>query len=122
MGAMTRWPRVLPFLCLNSVVTVTRVSPGHFSERPPDDVPVSPRLLVFVIRLEWSQIYSAMKTKPNGLRKQILASSIALAAPSWGPLGVARADGNGRFTYLDPNASEPSTLFYRSIGPVNKEH
>jgi hypothetical protein len=47
-----------------------------------------------------------------------IEASQTLSAPSWGSIGTSRADGNGRFSYLDSNAQAPDVLFYRSAGPV----
>ena len=50
----------------------------------------------------------------TGKTYQILASA-SMTNPSWFPLGRASADGNGRFSFLDPNDNDPSVRFYRAL-------
>lgn len=46
-------------------------------------------------------------------------TSPSVGNPSWGPVGLTHADVNGRFTFMDSDAKDPSALFYRTSGPVN---
>lgn len=41
----------------------------------------------------------------------------SLTNPTWGPIGLSSADGNGRFTFMDSDKRDPS-WFYRAVGPV----
>jgi hypothetical protein len=54
----------------------------------------------------------------TGITYQIEAAS-SLENPSWKPLGLSRADGNGRFSYMD-SAAAPGNLFYRASGPIQR--
>jgi hypothetical protein len=42
-----------------------------------------------------------------------------LTNPSWGPVGLSSADGNGRFTFMDSDKRDPS-WFYRAVGPITR--
>jgi hypothetical protein len=54
----------------------------------------------------------------TGITYQIEATP-SLENPSWKPLGLTRADGNGRFSYMD-SAAAPGNLFYRASGPIQR--